>query len=571
MKIIDHKQGSPEWKAHRKTTHSASDYPVAQGFKKGNKTRTALIREFATGIEVEFTEFVEKILANGHRVEEMARPMAELIIGEDLFPLVATTDDGYLGASSDGATMLGDKGWECKQWNAALAESVANGIVPDTHVGQLDQQGEVFGFESILFMVTDGTPENCVYCWYSPSAESKAAIRPTWNQIDKDVANYAPSGVIEMPKADITVDLPALFVHAKGEITAHNMNEFGNALATKLAETRAIVLVTDQDFSNAKEAAKKFRETAKAIALSKDQMLAQTETIGEAANKMDTWVADLNATALQLEKDVKREDLVKKEAMVLSAKDEYTEHVAALEYEIKPIRLIVKAPMFAEAIKGKSKYSSMQDAIDTMLAGAKIEADGQAKGVREKMLWLKENAAGRSALFPDLQQIIFKPTDDFELIITSRIEKATADENARLDAERERIRAEEQAKAKREAEERVAEEKRIADAKAAAELAEANRIAAEEIRKLDAARQAESKQPCVEESPKFETQPAPTVTNETQAETPVQRIQKKEAARAEVIDAGILKALEQMNIFQRQDVLAYCEAILTKARIGMAA
>lgn len=495
---INHPQGSPEWKAHRKTTRNASDYPSAQGLSK-KFTRTELIASVATGIEREFSPFMEKILENGHRVELMARPLAEKIIGEELFQIVATTDDGYLGASSDGATMLCDTGWECKQWNAELAESVKQGVVPETHVGQLDQQGEVFGFERILFMVTDGTPDNCVYCWHVPSAEAKAAIRPTWQQFDKDVLAYVPSEIKEMPKADVTIDLPALFVHAKGEITTHNMDEFGKALAAKLAETRAIVLVTDQDFSNAKAAAAKFRETAKAIILSKAQMLAQTETIGVAALKMDAWAEDLNKTALQMEKDVEREDKAKKDAMVLGGKSAYIEHVAALEVEIAPIRLNLTAPNFADAIKGKRNYASMQDAIDTMLAGAKVNADCVAKDVRSKLEWLKEHAAGRSALFPDLQQIIAKPMDDFTLTITSRIDKAKADEAAQLEAEREKIRAEEQAKAEAAAVAKVAEQARIskaeADAQAAAEQAERNRIAAEEICRIDAGRKV---QPAVE-------------------------------------------------------------------------
>jgi hypothetical protein len=69
------------------------------------------------------------------------------------------------------------------------------------------------------------------------------------------------------------------------------------------------------------------------------------------------------------------------------------------------------------------------------------------KDVRAKLAWCKENAAGHSALFPDLQQIITKPMEDFALTITSRIEKAKADEAAKLEAERARIRAEEEEKA----------------------------------------------------------------------------------------------------------------------------
>jgi hypothetical protein len=155
--------------------------------------------------------------------------------------------------------------------------------------------------------------------------------------------------------------------------------------------------------------------------------------------------------------------------MVLTAKDKYASHVAALEAETKPIRLALVAPNFAEAIKGKSKYANMQDAVDTMLAGSIITADQSAKDVREKLTWCKEHAAGHSALFPDLQQIITKPIEDFALTITSRIDKAKEAEEKRLAAEREKIRAEEQAKAQANARR---------EAQEAAAKAESDRLAA---------------------------------------------------------------------------------------------
>ena len=350
-------------------------------------------------------------------------------------------------------------------WREDLAAAVRAKELPEEYKIQMDQQILVGGLEYVLFMVSDGTREKYVTMEYRSTPERAAKLLAGWKMFDADLAAYTPSDIKEMPKAEAAVDLPALFVHARGEITTHNMDEFGKALALRLAETRAIVLVTDQDFSNAKESAKKFRETAKAIALSKDAMLAQTETIGEAARKMDAWAKDLNTTALQLEKDVEREDKAKKEVMVLGGKGAYAEHVSALEREIAPIRLSLSAPNFAEAIKNKRNYTSMQDGVDTMLAGAKMEADAEARDVRSKLAWIKENAAGHSALFPDLQQIISKPMDDFALLITSRIEKAKADEAKRIEAEREKIRQEEQAKA---------------EAKLAAE--ERGRIAAESAR-----------------------------------------------------------------------------------------
>lgn len=443
MKTINLPAGSAEWIKSR----SASKAPAMMG-DDPKTSRTDLIRMMATGLGKEFTEWQQKnLLDKGNATEGGTRDIAEDVIGDGLSPACASTDDGYLTAAPDGVTFDGRIGFEAKTWNEKLAAAVRAQELPKSHHWQLDQQILVFGLEYVLFCVSDGTRENFVSMEYRSTPERAAALMAGWKQLDADIAAYVPSDIKEMPKAAVVVDLPALFVHAKGEITTHNMDEFGKALALRLAETRAIVLVTDQDFSNAKESARKFRETAKAIAISKDAMLAQTETIGDAARKMDAWAKDLNATALQLEKDVEREDKAKKEVMVLGGRDTYAAHVAELEREIAPIRLNLIAPNFAEAIKGKRNYTSMQDAVDTMLAGAKVTADSAAKDVRAKLAWCKEHAAGHSALFPDLQQIIVKPMDDFALTITSRIDKAKADEAARIDAEREKIRAEEEAKA----------------------------------------------------------------------------------------------------------------------------
>lgn len=149
-------------------------------------------------------------------------------------------------------------------------------------------------------------------------------------------------------------------------------------------------------------------------------------------------------------------------------------HVETLEAETRPIRLNVQKPDFAGAIKGKSKYSSMQDAIDAALANGTIAADAVAKDVRAKLTWCKENAAGMSFLFPDLQQIISMEIEAFTATITNRIrshkdaeaekaaeaiakieaaakEKAEREAAAKLAEEEARIRAEERAKAQAEA------------------------------------------------------------------------------------------------------------------------
>lgn len=441
-------QGSPEWKAHRATPGIFNGSEIAAIMGIDPKTsRSELLRMKALGGEKEFSDYVQKnVIDKGHEYEAIARPQAEELIGDDLSPLVITnTVDGVLlSVSLDGITQGYDTTFEHKSLNQALAAALDAGTLPDEYEPQCEAGLMVSGATRCLFMASkDGDIATVRHYWY----ESKPALRPRMiaacKQFEIDRINYVHTEVAERPAAAVSIDLPALFVHAKGEITTHNMDAFGRALAEKLAEVRAIALVTDQDFSNAKEAAKKFRETAKAIALSKEAMLSQTETIGEAARKMDAWVKDMNATALQLEKDVEREDLAKKAGIISGAKLAYVEHIKALNERLCGQYMPASAPNFADAIKGKRNYGSMTDAVDAMLANAKVDADMLADRIelnRNSLLIGTENDT--SHLFPDFAQVCTKSREDFAALHAMRMQQ----EAVRKEAEREKIRQEEAAR-----------------------------------------------------------------------------------------------------------------------------
>lgn len=438
-------QGTPEWNELRMNYDGASEAADMLNLR-GDTSYAKLLRIKALGLTKEFSQFVqERIFPRGHELEALARPIVEKQLGFKLYPV--TCSRGRMLSSSDGKKADGSVLWEHKQYNAELFASVQAEILPEEHWPQCQQGLFVHGADKLIFTVSDGTEENMVSMEVLPDAGLFERIILGWEKFHKDRENYKHNPVAEMPKADVSIQLPALSVSARGEIIESNLKQYGEALTVALAQTRAIVLVTDQDFSNAKEAAKMFRQQAKDIAAAKEKMLSQSVSISEAAAMMDAWVKDLNSTGLKLEKDVEREDLAKKAAMIDSAKVTFHAHIEALEVETRPIKLNITKPDFALAIKGKRSYQNMQDAIDGMLAIEQTRADSVARDIRFKLEWCKLNADGQSALLPDLQQIITKPMDDFTLTITSRIEKAKADEAARLEAETLRIRAEEEAKA----------------------------------------------------------------------------------------------------------------------------
>jgi len=446
---LNFQQGSPEWMASRKTTRNASDYPSAQGLSK-KFSRSDLVREAATGIAREFSPYVEeKILPNGHRIEALARPIAEEIIGEELFPIVAKSDDGYLGASCDGATMLLDTGWECKQWNEDLAAAVAiTGRVPETHVGQLDQQGLVFGFGRILFMVTDGTPEKCIYCWHTPTVEAKDKIRPTWNQFDEDVANYQHVEAKPAVVADTIEDLPALTVQLVGQVTASNLDSFTTAVTARIQAINT-KLVTDADFVNADKMVKFLGDGEKRLDLVKDQALAQTASIDQLFRTIDVLKEQMRGKRLALEKLVKAEKENRKSEIVHAARVELVGHVQNLHSRIGFTCIQIDSSVFGEATKGLKSLDSMRDKVSAALANAKIEARAIADRIEFNQKQMQAKSA--AVLFPDFAQVCAKAPDDFAALVDARIaKKKEADDNL-LAAEREKIRAEEVARANAEA------------------------------------------------------------------------------------------------------------------------
>jgi predicted phage-related endonuclease len=465
-------QGSPEWDGFRLTHRGASEAAVMLGLSK-KATRTELLTAKKTGLGREFSDFVQRILDNGHDVEAKARPIIEERIGHELYP--ATLSRGQLSASCDGITLDNAFVLEHKQWNEELAAAVRAGHLPDEFMPQCQQIMLVTGAHEVEFVVSDGTPENMVSMLVNPDRAWWERIVNGWAQFDVDLESFELPAIKEMPKAEVTLALPALFIHAKGEITTSNMKEYGEALAKRLAEVRAITLVTDQDFSNAKESAKLLRENIQQAKLAKDAMLAQTVTVGEAARMIDSWCEDMRLTALKLEQDVEREDKAKKAAMIAKARAEYDQHIEALKVDTGGPWIVMAPPNFPEAIKNKRNFTSMQDALDTMLANAKIAADDSARKIRAALSALAEESKGWEHLFADRLSFISKAPEDVRLLARARITEHQAAEQRRAEAlaekERERIRAEEQEKAEREAREKLQREQ---DAARAAQQAQAS-------------------------------------------------------------------------------------------------
>lgn len=478
-KIIEHEliQGSTEWSYFRLTHNGASESAAMLGLSK-NVTRTDLLRMKATGDSPEFGQWVqENILDHGHRVEALARPIVEGKIGRKLYPIVISRQK--LSVSCDGLTMAGDVAWEHKQWNNSLAQSVENGILPEEHKPQCYQNLMITGAEYLVFTVSDGTEDNMVSMEVYPDLEWFERILAGWEQFDEDLANYqhVDEPVVLTGKAPDT--LPALRVEVTGMVTASNLQEFRK---TALAVFGGINkdLSTDEDFANAAKTIKWCKEVEDRLEATKEHALSQTASIDELFKTIDDIKEQAKATRLDLDKLVKKRKESVRFEILQSGKNEFSAHISSLNERLgKPYMppIIVD---FAGVMKGKKTVSSLKDAVSTELARAKIEANAVADGIQVNLTSLKELASDYDFLFNDATVLIHKNNDDLIAVVKSRIAEHKKAEEAKKEAERERIRAEELR--------RIDEDKKAAEEKAKAEL---ERLERENIEAQEAAKRAE--------------------------------------------------------------------------------
>jgi predicted phage-related endonuclease len=410
-------QGSPEWLQFRLEHFGASEAAAMLGISSKVK-RNELLHMKHTGTPQEFSEWVQKnILDYGHEVEALARPIVEEIIGDDLYPV--TCSMGRMSASCDGLTMDEKTAFEHKQWNEELAASVRAGILPEEFHPQCQQITMVTPAERVIFVVSDGTREKMVYMEVLPDPLWHERIRAGWEQFEKDLAKYVPVEIPEQPKAEAIMALPALAVQIRGEVITSNLPAFKSAAERFIAGIKT-ELKTDEDFVQADATVKFCKEAEDNLEVAKNAAIAQTASIDELMRTVDHIKAQLRDKRLALNSLVESRKKQIKENAVAERRKKYEEHVAALNAELGGVSIVVPAPDWVAAIKGLKTIASLYDKLDTALANGKIAADAAAKDLRAKLDWYKAHAE-HAFLFRDLQALIQKPKEDFELAVTTRI------------------------------------------------------------------------------------------------------------------------------------------------------
>lgn len=474
MKTLDVVQGTPPWKAARVLHDCASDAPAVMGESK-YVTRNELIKARATGIEPEISDDLQRLFNRGHAAEAAIRPYAESIVKDDLYPTVGA--EGQLLASFDGITMDEATIFEHKLWSESAAAMVRSGTLEPSYYWQVEHQLLVSGAKRCLFMVSDGTQNNCVHLWYTPVAGRAEALRKGWAQFHLDVQAYTPSAPAQVVLAEAQEGLPAVAVRLDGALAVtSNLDLFGERLKAFIGGLKKKP-DTDQEFANCEAAVKSLKKAEDALEAAEASALAQIDPVEAMRRTVANYRETARTTRLLLEKVVKsRKDEIRGEIQQ-AAGQAWTQHVATINARLKRVRITVTAPDFAGAMKGKKTIDSLRSAVDDLMAKAKIEASQQAENMAKNLATIDEVAKDHAFLVRDLQDLVSINPEHLAGVVRGRIAEHQAAEQKRLDAERDRIRAEEEAKARKKAEadaeadrERIRQEER---AKAQQEAAKA--------------------------------------------------------------------------------------------------
>lgn len=418
MKVHNVQQGTPEWHALRSSYFTASEAPAMMGASKF-QTRNDLLTMKKTGIVPDVNPLQQAAFDRGHATEEMARPLVEEMIGEELYPIVGTS--GNLLASMDGATMLGDVLFEHKLWNEKVVTQIRAGELDPHYYWQLEQQLLVSGAERVIFVCSDGTKNRFAHLEYSPVAGRREQLVAGWAQFEQDLGEFVVKEAKVEAIGAAPDQLPALRIDVTGMVTASNLDAFKSHALAVIGDINTD-LSTDKDFADADATVKWCGEVEEKLKAAKEHALSQTESIDVLFKAIDDITAETRRKRLELEKLIKaRKDIIRSD-MVMDAAKALQAHIDQINETLNSrIRMPRVSADFAGAIKGKRTIDSLKEAADAELARAKIEASRIADLIRANLKSLNELAIKHGFLFHDAQELVLKANDDLVALIKVRI------------------------------------------------------------------------------------------------------------------------------------------------------
>jgi predicted phage-related endonuclease len=411
-------------------------------------TRTELLAQKYTGLTQDVSAATQRLFDNGHATEAMFRPVAESMIGDDLYPITGSiefhNEHGNLKllASFDGMTLDYSVGYEHKLYSQANVDAIEQtGEPPIYHCWQMEQQLLVSGAVEILFATSDGTESQSRVCRYKSKPERRAALIAGWKQFAKDLAAYVPP-VAEAPKptGKAPETLPALQIEVTGAVKASNLAAFKETALTAIRGVNR-KLETDQDFADAEQSVKWCEEVESRLKAAKEHALSQTTSIDQLFKTIDDISAEAAKVRIELGKLVKARKETIKGDIVAGGVAALAKHIQQINASMPGAYMPQVHADFGGCIKNLRTVDSIRNAVDTELAKAKVAASEIANRIQVNIKALKTEADDWGFLFPDLAQVANKSAEDFANLVAARVAKYQQDQE---DARRRAVKLEEE-------------------------------------------------------------------------------------------------------------------------------
>lgn len=428
-------QGSEEWHEFRAAHFSASDAGAMLGVSP-DKTREDLLIEKKIGNNSEASYYQKKIFDDGHRFERLARPLAEEIVGCELYP--ATGSLGMLSASFDGITMLEDTCFEHKQLNADIAACKSVTDLPIHYRVQMEQQLLVSGAQRCLFFASkwdnnDQLSEPVVWFWYLSDPDLRQRIISGWGEFQQDLNNYVHTDSSVDPVGRSPKNLPELFVKVTATVTESNITDFKKSAVSILSSIN-LDLNTDQDFADADITTKWCKKVEGRLEAMKNHVLSQTSGVYEVLSAIDSLSDMARDKRLALEKKVKkRKDDIRFD-LVSEKNRKLKERFDGWADEFHEIDICFSYPDFAVAIKGLKTIDSVKNALERSYLEAISENSLRIEKIRKNMSFFRDLPVSDVVVFPDLSSLVTKEPDDFCLAINHRLSVCFEDSNSGISA-----------------------------------------------------------------------------------------------------------------------------------------
>lgn len=446
MKTINLKQGSQEWLNHRLNFYNASDAAAMLGLSI-YESRNDFLKRMAF-FDKDVNKFQQKIYDKGHEYEALARPLAEKIIGDDLFPVVGISDNHpKLSASFDGLTLLENIGFEHKTLNEKIAKVRTIDDLDEQYLIQMEHQLIVSDAEKILFLATKWNGPELIdskHFWYFSDAVRRAKILNGWNDFEKDLneykANYKPEIVTIAKQMDA---LPVLQVQVKGEVLASNINAYKET-AFAVLDNIQTSLKTDQDFADASEVVKWCKAAEDKLKNAKANIINQTSSIAEVLTIIEQIEKKTANKRLTLSKLIETEKEARKIELINKYRQVINETYTAFQNQTG-VALIKTADNFANEIKNKRNLDTINDALFARTREIVALIELQKSNVLNNLDYLKTFDNSLKDLV-NVDRFIIEPTDKFKLLLQASIAEIEAALKARA-----KLQAESEAKAKAEA------------------------------------------------------------------------------------------------------------------------